>query len=371
VRVVIDSTEFVADFKMTGNAFRVLAAGGERLGARISVPSVVVEEVCNSHRQFMESLMADVDKIRRKNDRARAKLLRLPKLDIDREAAEYRETWLKDLKRLGAEILPYPDVPHETLVKRAMERKKPFKDSGAGYRDTLIWLSVVALAKSCADEICLVSANTRDFAEEGKLHPSLLADLTSVDVSETRVRYFPSLEEFNSNAILPTLTRLDGLIASFAHVDTVPGKHLRLWLERNLENEIEWCADTLAPIDPETARVSLSSIRNIGDIEIDDVRVLGHDQILVSVTVDVTVNLSIQISWDAYEQHEEIQEFVGPTEPFHELWTDTDADGSVELSLVMHAETFNVISSEVDAIDSGWRWATMNPHPRRAVLPSG
>ena len=366
MRVVLDSTEFVADYHMKGNAFRVLQPALERAGTKLYVPVVVVEEVCNSYRRTLESLNADLERARRKIERVRGEAPTIEVLALEEEADKYRHDFMKRLAELHAEILPYPDVPHEEMVRRAIGRSKPFKESGVGYRDTLIWLSVAQLANNHADEIAFVSGNTHDFAENDRLHPSLTADLNPERLPAFEVRYFSSLEKFNSAVILPTLTRLEGLITAFSQPGTTEASRLRRWLDNHLRDEIDWCADIFAPFDSDHASVSMTGIDEISDIRIDDVRLLDDaNQILVSATVDVTVDLSVTVEWEEYEEYEDVREFVGPSEPFRTMFTDTSADGSVGVSLVMTTDGYRVLASEVDEVEAGWTWARINPHPRR------
>lgn len=70
-----------------------------------------------------------------------------------------------------------PDVPHLAVVRRALARQRPFDAAGKdGYRDALLWETVLALARG-GQRVILVSADARAFAsgkgESLKLHPDL------------------------------------------------------------------------------------------------------------------------------------------------------------------------------------------------------
>jgi hypothetical protein len=86
---------------------------------------------------------------------------------------------------------PIPDADHGELVARSITGMKPFRSSGVGYRDALIWLTVLAEAED--DDVVFVSSNTNDFAEDGALHPDLKSE---VALCPHEVTLLGSIEEF-------------------------------------------------------------------------------------------------------------------------------------------------------------------------------
>ena len=99
---------------------------------------------------------------------------------------------------MGAEIAPPPNVPHLAIAERAANRRRPCDQHGDGYRDTLNWLTLLALASRHPDEkIIWVSNNTQDFGDgpdATELHPELRAELAEVD-ADTRVRWVSDLKD--------------------------------------------------------------------------------------------------------------------------------------------------------------------------------
>jgi len=75
-------------------------------------------------------------------------------------------------------ILDLPEISIDQILKRIEERKKPFGSKDNGFKDYLIWETVLKEAK--IDDILFVSNNTRDFCENNTasdLHEDLLGDL--------------------------------------------------------------------------------------------------------------------------------------------------------------------------------------------------
>jgi hypothetical protein len=104
------------------------------------------------------------------------------------------------LADLNVDVVDPPDVPHMDLVTRASIRRRPCDDNGNGYRDTLIWLTLIELAKSTNDAVALVSDNYKDFGVTGaqsddrSLHAQLIEDLEAAGLNG-RVTWFRALDE--------------------------------------------------------------------------------------------------------------------------------------------------------------------------------
>jgi len=93
-------------------------------------------------------------------------------------------------------------------LKRALAPNKPFVLGGRGYRDALIWFSLLELAQSCVHKISFISDNTKDWCREGKspeLHVDLLEDLRVQGIDCSRVQMFLSLGEFTQQCTIDSL----------------------------------------------------------------------------------------------------------------------------------------------------------------------
>ena len=178
--------------------FRDLLSTLESLPHNICIPRVVVEEVVG---RFARDFDEDLREIRR---RMRDLAIRLDKdlsstvnnmdeaLDKASEVSSFRERLEAQFDR----ILDYPDMEHEVLVERAVTRIKPFNEEGVGYRDALIWETVLKLASEVDSEVAFIS-NDRDFSNQKReLHNELTNQMDERGVSRDRVILFRSLGGF-------------------------------------------------------------------------------------------------------------------------------------------------------------------------------
>lgn len=196
MRLVLDTSVLRADFRLSGNEFRIFRSAIDRGQHQVYLPEVVLIEIRTLFLREVDSLRTDLQKLSRSLSRlADDEFGDAPASLEDPHAAadKYIALLEADLRFVQ---LPPPSIEHRILVTRAAERRKPFSEGGAGYRDALIWVSVIELAQQF-DDVGLVSLNPRDFADKGgSLHRDLLDDIQSFGCHP--VRYFRSLRDLHA-----------------------------------------------------------------------------------------------------------------------------------------------------------------------------
>ena len=116
-------------------------------------------------------------------------------------------------------------------MTRDLARKKPFSSSGSGYRDALIWLSLVSLLgeSSEAENAAFITRNSKDFGEAPRLHEDLLSDLNPVKT----VDLYNTLEQFNAAQIVPKLEHLEAVL-ELVQGDEFKQFSLLAWIDETL-----------------------------------------------------------------------------------------------------------------------------------------
>ena len=196
--IFLDSNIICANFYMNGPSFEV----AQKVGT-IILGQIVVDEVCNKFKERLEDQVGKaknaIQEIRKLLPSSTILFDEINITDECRKYADYLEMFIIENGLTVAEN--YPSTKHELIVQRALQRKKPFKSDGStGYRDYLVWLTCLDVAKCYAsEEIHFITSNTHDFADSGnkeKLHPDLLADLIEMNIPERRFYYWNSLKSF-------------------------------------------------------------------------------------------------------------------------------------------------------------------------------
>jgi hypothetical protein len=212
MHIFLDTTVLRSDFYLASPDARLLQQFIRTTGATLAIPLVVIEETKNKFREELEKSAVEINKLSR--------LLptnshQLPVLDINAQVQNYESQLLKRVTdNFKFRILDFPEVSHRELVQRDLKRRKPFSKSGEGYRDALIWHSILEAVKSVKDEFVFLTDNARDFWNDAArdLHPELRVDFGSLGGIVGPFRVFRTLAAFNDEVVKPKLEKIDGLL---------------------------------------------------------------------------------------------------------------------------------------------------------------
>lgn len=193
MRIVIDTNVIVRDFRGLGHDFMQLRNTVELGQHKVYIPEVVLIEVRAVYLREIDRAKTELGKLSSKVQRLIGYPVEDPLSEALGEAERSADEYINDLlSSLSAHRLSDPNVGHADLVDRAARRRRPFREKGTGYRDALIWATVVELAED--EEVALISENTADFGDDdGDLHPDLKDDLRRAHAQE--VLLVPSLRK--------------------------------------------------------------------------------------------------------------------------------------------------------------------------------
>lgn len=182
--IVLDATELSRDWLCRGLKYQLLENANFHW-LNVVVPRSALEEVVANHRRQVDA----ADQALRNLGRERVRLgMSAP--ESESSSFDYRE-YLDDRfdRQLGISVLPWPTVSHSDLVSRAVSRTPPFDEKGGGYRDALIWASVVQLASE-GHTVALVSADRAFADKDGNLANLLAREIAPLAGSVELVRDF-------------------------------------------------------------------------------------------------------------------------------------------------------------------------------------
>ncbi len=301
---------------MSGAAFRTFLEGLRPAGHSLWVPKVVQEELLNRCREDLAEAGKRVDKAMQDASRYSARRLRSPlgPARLKALARAYERIVMERLYFVGCTQLDYPSVRHNDVVSRALERKKPFNDAGAGYCDTLIWETILQmLTDTGAGPVAFVSGNRNDFADKGdELHEDLRRDVECLAQPHADLEFFVSLDRFVDKHILPALEYV-GDVRAKLRGGIYPGLDLAAFIENEFSSLVG--SDELDAMDvglrQDCERVSLSGIEGINSIINVDVWKLGSTDLLVSFSVDVDAEFDCYVfKGDYYAMGDDAQVHV-------------------------------------------------------------
>ena len=292
---VLDVNTVIAEQYGASAHMRALLSASSAVGFQVHLPKVALEEIAAKYeRELSKNAKEAVENL--------SKLSRLLGRPIDssvegfdpkEETKAFRERLLRHLGMTESRILDYPDTLHETLVERATSRKRPFDDNGSGYRDALIWESVLKLATQVKGPIVLITKD-KDFREgSGNLHGDLIKDLERLGLPEDKVILATDLASIIDQHVRPNL-------------GTLPWEKPLQFLAQggvNLEESItrillkacsgkEWEPPELG-IPWEYESPTLAMISDVSGLTVSDIRQLNSSQGLVKVEADVIAEVGV------------------------------------------------------------------------------
>ena len=222
MKIIIDTNIINKDYKLHGKYIVTLSGAAAKLGYDVCVPEVVVDEIVSHYK---DELLEAHDTYNKGVSKLKKLLPEMPKsiiseLTVEDQLQKFREQYESELQAKNIKILPYPNVDHKSIVAKELEKKKPFKDSQKGYRDSLIWETVkseLIPAKDLFDEcqILLLTRNIKDFADACRLHKDLKDELLELGYSDNVIELVIDCEKFFKDVIQPEFEELDKIKEAF------------------------------------------------------------------------------------------------------------------------------------------------------------
>ena len=282
---MLDANILHAEKYGTGARITAFLSAASAVGYKVYVPKLVLEEISAnysrclaSHAQKVHDSLAGLTRFLIRDFQSPLK-----QFDLEVETTVFKNTLSARLATADSVILEYPSASHEDLVKRATARRKPFNAKGSGYRDALIWQTVLDLAMQVDEDIVLVSSD-KDFQDaHGNLHGDLIEDLEGLGLPKTKVTLSTKLSDLVEKHVRPNL-------------GSVPWERpLYMLAQRglNLEDSIgQIIQDACAGLEREPPQLglrweyespTLEWVEDVSNLTVKDIREMSSDRILVNI----------------------------------------------------------------------------------------
>jgi PIN domain len=215
--VVFDTTETFTDLRLEGPSFRLLAAYLYGTASSLAVPKIVFEETVNHFRERLAKHvrsatdnLREIAKLTGKEHRGTE-----PLLNQEEAVEQYREHLAAQIKQLKGTVIGLENVSVEELVQRSLQRRKPFDGEGRkGFRDAVLWETVLREVLAKSDEqptVALLTRNSTDFGKDGALAEALRDDCNKVGKADECVKLFDGLQAFIETEVKPHLETLEAI----------------------------------------------------------------------------------------------------------------------------------------------------------------
>ena len=125
---------------------------------------------------------------------------------------EYKKRLRARIEKIGR-MPTHDDIPHQDLLNRCLSRRQPFKESGRGYQDALIWEVILRKVVTKDEVTFLVTTNHKDFAKDKdyELHRDLIRDLEDRGLPSDSIQLIDSVDSLVAKHIKPLLHSTDAV----------------------------------------------------------------------------------------------------------------------------------------------------------------
>jgi hypothetical protein len=291
ITVVLDANAVIKDPRLESAAASVLLTNSAAGNIRVAIPEVALQEAihdfCEQARKAHGEIQRQLKTLSRLGLGADFRTK-----SIDDLCTKYEAELKQWLKKNEVAVLDFPAISHRDMARMAIQKRRPFDDQGRGYRDALVWLSVIELVSTT--DVWLVS-NDNDFRapkSEG-IADALVKDLdaTGRDSSDVRLFRFVTdcVAELERAIVQPKFDvgkRLKDDLAYHTGVLSV------------IESELLYREVDAAQLSYPLSRADVASIDSVQDVQqiyITDARQLASDELFVRLDAIVEVELELLI----------------------------------------------------------------------------
>lgn len=280
-----------------GNSARLktLLSASSAVGYKVYVPETALVENSANYARELDSKIREARKPLKRLSWMLGRDLNTHAdgIDIESETELMRSSFKYQLKTAEAIILEYPKTPHEILVKSATSRRRPFDNNGSGYRDALIWQSVLELANRVEGNIVLVS-NDKDFrGSSNDLHDDLIEDLENLRLPKDKVVLVTRLPDLVDEHVRPYLGKApwEKPLDILAEMGMNLEESIGLIIQDACAGK-EWDPTEL-DLPGEYESPTLDAVHDVSGLNVVDARQLPNDKYLVKIETQILGEIDV------------------------------------------------------------------------------
>lgn len=362
--IVLDSNVIIADYWLRSSSFMLLRAYLKKAGKSLVMPQIVFEEVINHRGEELSQAKLEIRDTQRKLSRlfrsAEPTFKRFFEIAKKERDDPYEGFLADELNKMGAEILDYKDIPHKAIVARDLKRARPFQQSGKGYRDALLWETVLRGCTQKGSSIVFITDNVADFYDKhGSLHDDLKVDVRDKGIAEADFQLFRNLVEFTDKLVVPFLKARKDFV-TLVQNDKVDGLSLRSVCDDNINTIIDAINDAPDSMigEPEICEPSVDEVYIPAEFDITGASEISLNRLLVAFKFRATVAFLWFLDRSDYvTMSEEVTSGIHVVEPdWNESVMQVESSCEIDLKcrLTFDVEEKAVESFEVESVEGVW-----------------
>lgn len=194
--IVLDTNIFHEHWHLEGADFLALANIISNSESTLLMSELVCSEVENNYTRNRDE---DLVKIKRLLLKMQIYIAEKKEFSFDYLFPPYDFRKILREKMKFVVFYDYQNIPHQDVVYRALKIIAPFRENEKGYRDTLIWLSLLNFLKGKTknDTVVFITRNYSDFFSKDNqlLQPALAKDIECSKIP-SEISLFTSMSDF-------------------------------------------------------------------------------------------------------------------------------------------------------------------------------
>lgn len=349
MKVAIDTNIIVQDFWLDSPNSKVFFEGLTLVPAVLYIPEVVIDETVNKYKERLYEKNNTLKQIRKDvNDLLRFEI-KDNSFNVTNMTERYKKALLDNIHRNNARIISYPETEHKVIVEKILDRRKPFKKGDAGYRDYLIWEGIRNLELWGTEEIVFITNNVNDFGPG----PYLPEEFSDKKTNSKNIKICISISKFNEEFIIPRLKNLTELQSKLLE-GQVENFSFKKWIDENLLDILKKCdlEEVIVGFPFGVGIVRANEIIIYNDYRIEQLKELESGDKLLSFSIELKLQASVDVDWEDYSSHKEVREYFGHnSEEFSVLSRESAENIKVRGYLILNKEKLDVMSYEITLID--------------------
>jgi hypothetical protein len=201
VDVILDTNILYSPLQAQGgnftssNAFVELVTYLRRTKSDLVMPQMVVDELCARYEDLLSRAIKQAEDARTTlQHKTFTKLINMPTVSLATEVRALRERLLNPAQGFQSrQFHDYSGVSLAEVVRRGIKRIPPASSKGEELRDVVLWLLVLAYAKTTNRDVAFISGDGTFQNQDGALKEQLANDVSQAGV---KVACYESIRSF-------------------------------------------------------------------------------------------------------------------------------------------------------------------------------
>jgi hypothetical protein len=181
IRIIPDANVLFADPFLLSVAAKTILAAADFMEIKLVISEVTLDEVGNLVEEQLNSLIKDLNKTIQKARNINFET-GVNEYGLVYESKKAFNEWKKrwEAFKTTSQSLPYPNIGTKELANRSIKEFRPFLEGDKGFRDCLLWISILMALSTDKCNYILVSHDHGFYdGESDRLHPDLEKELVS------------------------------------------------------------------------------------------------------------------------------------------------------------------------------------------------